>query len=635
MHSAPSLRRLSTMIGWGVVDGTIWFVAVVAATWMRFQYEVDLAFVPNTFLAAVGTGVGHLALGLVIGPYTRDIRRGSFEEVRSLAVTAGIVTLTLFGATVSLELASPASSILVPGTVPLVAGLVAYSVQLSTRLLFRTHQQRRAARREGSTPVIVLGAGSAARLLVRNLVHDETSPYRPVALLDDDRAKRRTRFEGLRVRGTRADLASVARATGAQHVVIAIPSATAQTLRELRAAAEAAGLHPLVVPPLSQVIGRSLTARDIRDIDLADLLGRHPVTLDESAIARQLTQRVVLVTGAGGSIGSELCRQIARFNPARLVLLDRDESALHGIQLDLDGEGLLQNDNIVLADIRDLETLRARFAEHQPDVVFHAAALKHLPLLERYPLEAWQSNVLGTLNVLTAAEEVGVETFVNISTDKAADPTSVLGYSKRVAERLTAGFAARGTGRYISVRFGNVLGSRGSVVPAFTAQIRRGGPVTITHPEVERYFMLIPEACQLVMQAAAMGSSGEVLVLDMGEQVKIVELARTLIAMAERPDVDITFTGLRPGEKLSEDLFSRGDHHRATSHDLVMATDVPPLGPSAVRSAPTREDVHERLVDLAASSRPVPAPASARTRVPAGQSSPGSLTDRIRSISAS
>ena len=271
----------------------------------------------------------------------------------------------------------------------------------------------------------------------------------------------------------------------------------------------------------------------------------------------------MLVTGAGGSIGSELCRQIARFNPARLVLLDRDESALHGIQLDLDGEGLLQNDNIVLADIRDLDTLRARFAEHQPDVVFHAAALKHLPLLERYPLEAWQSNVLGTLNVLTAAEEVGVETFVNISTDKAADPTSVLGYSKRVAERLTAGFAARGTGRYISVRFGNVLGSRGSVVPAFTAQIRRGGPVTITHPEVERYFMLIPEACQLVMQAAAMGSSGEVLVLDMGEQVKIVELARTLIAMAERPDVDITFTGLRPGEKLSEDLFSRGDHHRA------------------------------------------------------------------------
>ena len=629
MQSEPSLRRLSTMIGWGLVDAAIWFAAVVAATWLRFQYDFDVTFVTNTFLAAAGAAIGHLTLGLVIGPYTRGTTRGSFDEVRGLALTAGIVTLVLFSVTLSLERAEPGSSLLLPGTVPLIAGLVAYSVQLSTRLIFRTHNHRRAARREGSTPVIVFGAGSAARLLVRNLLHDETSAYRPVALLDDDRTKRRARIEGLRVRGTRLDLESVARGTGAEHVVIAIPSATAQTIRELRAAAEEAGLHPLVVPPLSQVIGRSLTAKDIRDIDLADLLGRHPITLDESAIAAQLTQRVVLVTGAGGSIGAELCRQIARFKPARLVLLDRDESALHGIQLDLDGEGLLQNDNIVLADIRDLETLRARFAEHQPDIVFHAAALKHLPLLERYPLEAWQTNVIGTLNVLTAAEEVGVETFVNISTDKAADPTSTLGYSKRVAERLTAGFAARGAGRYISVRFGNVLGSRGSVVPAFTAQIRRGGPVTITHPEVERYFMLIPEACQLVMQAAVMGAPGEVLVLDMGEQVRIVDLAKTLITMADRPEVEITFTGLRPGEKLSEDLFSRADHHRPTGHDLVMATDVPPLGPAAVRRSPTRSDVHERLVDLAGAQR------TSSSHDASDQSSPGSGTALIRSISAS
>ena len=629
MQREPSLRRLSTMIGWGLVDAAIWFAAVVAATWLRFQYDFDVTFVTNTFLAAAGAALGHLTLGLVIGPYTRGTTRGSFDEVRGLALTAGIVTLVLFSVTLSLERAEPGSSLLLPGTVPLIAGLVAYSVQLSTRLIFRTHNHRRAARREGSTPVIVFGAGSAARLLVRNLLHDETSAYRPVALLDDDRTKRRARIEGLRVRGTRHDLESVARATGAEHVVIAIPSATAQTIRELRAAAEEAGLHPLVVPPLSQVIGRSLTAKDIRDIDLADLLGRHPITLDESAIAAQLTQRVVLVTGAGGSIGAELCRQIARFKPARLVLLDRDESALHGIQLDLDGEGLLQNDNIVLADIRDLETLRARFAEHQPDIVFHAAALKHLPLLERFPLEAWQTNVIGTLNVLTAAEEVGVETFVNISTDKAADPTSTLGYSKRVAERLTAGFAARGAGRYISVRFGNVLGSRGSVVPAFTAQIRRGGPVTITHPDVERYFMLIPEACQLVMQASAMGAPGEVLVLDMGEQVRIVDLAKTLITMADRPEVEITFTGLRPGEKLSEDLFSRADHHRPTGHDLVMATDVPPLGPAAVRRSPTRSDVHERLVDLAGTQCP------SSSHDASDHSSPGSGTALIRSISAS
>ncbi|QIM21555.1 polysaccharide biosynthesis protein [Phycicoccus sp. HDW14] len=307
--------------------------------------------------------------------------------------------------------------------------------------------------------------------------------------------------------------------------------------------------------------------------------------------------------------------------PERLVLLDRDESALHAVQLDLDGEGLLQNENIVLADIRDLSTLRRRFREHRPDIVFHAAALKHLPLLERFPAEAWQTNVLGTLNVLTAAEEVGVGTFVNVSTDKAADPTSVLGYSKRVAERLTAGFAERGDGRYLSVRFGNVLGSRGSVVPAFTAQIRRGGPVTITHPDVRRYFMLIPEACQLVMQAATMEAAGEVLVLDMGEQVKIVDLARTLISMSGQPDVEIAFTGLRPGEKLAEDLFGQADDHRVTTHELITATDVPPLPASVVGTThPEPHEMHDALTRFALAGRSAQA-----------GSTPGSRTLRMAS----
>ncbi|WP_377644188.1 polysaccharide biosynthesis protein [Oryzobacter terrae] len=618
--ASERVRSSTARLAWGVVDGVIWAVAVVAATFLRFQYDLDATFVANTFIAAGAAAAAHFLIGLVVGPYRRGVQRGSFDEVRDLAVTTGIVTLLLFAVTVSLEMTRPELDVLLPGTVPPIAGLAAYSVQMATRLLFRTHHQRRATRRENSVPVIVFGAGSAARLLVRSLLHDDKSPYHPVALLDDDRSKRRHRLEGLKVRGTRADIEQVARSTGATQLVIAIPSATAQTVRELRTAAEKAGVHPLVVPPMSQVIGRGLTARDIRDINLADLLGRHPVHLDESAIARQLTGRVVLVTGAGGSIGAELCRQISRYNPARLVLLDRDESALHAVQLDLDGEGLLQNDNIVLADIRDLPTLRARFAEHEPEVVFHAAALKHLPLLERFPSEAWQSNVLGTLNVLTASAEFGVETFVNISTDKAADPTSVLGYSKRLAERLTAGFAQSGRGRYISVRFGNVLGSRGSVVPAFTAQIQQGGPVTITDPDVERYFMLIPEACQLVMQAAAIGSSGEVLVLDMGEQVKILELAETLIAMADRPGIEIRFTGLRPGEKLSEELFSLHDEHRSTDHPLVMATDVPPIGARVVSDLhPIATEVHSVLVGLAAVSREVQ------------PSMPGSATDLSRS----
>ena len=244
-------------------------------------------------------------------------------------------------------------------------------------------------------------------------------------------------------------------------------------------------------------------------------------------------------------------------SPAKLDLLDRDESGLQATQLSLVGHGLLDDDAVVLADIRDAARMAEVFAGYHADIVFHAAALKHLPLLEANPMEAWKSNVLGTLNVLEAAAEVGVGTFVNISTDKAANPSCMLGYSKRVAERLTAHFASREPGRYVSVRFGNVLGSRGSVVHAFTAQIERGGPITVTHPDVERYFMLIPEACQLVLQAASLGDDGDVIVLDMGEQVRIVDVAQTLIRMSGSRDIDIVYTGLRPGEKLAEDCSRR------------------------------------------------------------------------------
>jgi FlaA1/EpsC-like NDP-sugar epimerase len=292
----------------------------------------------------------------------------------------------------------------------------------------------------------------------------------------------------------------------------------------------------------------------------------------------------VLVTGAGGSIGSELCRQIARFGPAKLYLLDRDESGLQATQLSLTGHGLLQGDEIILANIRDESTLRTVFETTRPDIVFHAAALKHLPLLETYPLEAFKTNVLGTANVLTAAAEAGVGTFVNISTDKAADPTCMLGYSKRVAERLTADFARTQPGRYVSVRFGNVLGSRGSVVHAFAAQIEGGGPITVTHPDVERFFMLIPEACQLVLEAGSMGTDGEVMVLEMGEQVKILEMATTLIRLSGRKDIAINYTGLRPGEKISENLFSAREDRQATTNPLVTSVGVPTLCVDEVQS---------------------------------------------------
>jgi FlaA1/EpsC-like NDP-sugar epimerase len=309
-----------------------------------------------------------------------------------------------------------------------------------------------------------------------------------------------------------------------------------------------------------------------------DMIGRQPVDTDVAAIAHYLTGRRLLVTGAGGSIGSELCRQIHKFAPAALIMLDRDESALHAVQLSIYGQGLLDSPQVVLADIRDRASLDAIFAELAPEVVFHAAALKHLPLLERYPLEAWNTNVIGTLNVLEASAAAGVRRFVNISTDKAADPISALGYSKRLAEQLTSWMSRRTEGSYLSVRFGNVLGSRGSVLHAFQAQIEGGGPVTVTDPQVSRYFMTVSEACQLVVQAGAIGRPGEALVLDMGEPVRILDVARRMIAAAGAP-VEIVFTGLRGGEKLHESPLGVGEDGDRRIHPLISHVVVPPVRP--------------------------------------------------------
>jgi FlaA1/EpsC-like NDP-sugar epimerase len=338
---------------------------------------------------------------------------------------------------------------------------------------------------------------------------------------------------------------------------------------------------------------------------VTDLLGRHQVETDIASIAGYITGRRVLVTGAGGSIGSELCRQLHRLSPGELIMLDRDESALHAVQLSIHGRALLDGSDLVLADIRDGEHLRQIFTDRRPEVVFHAAALKHLSLLEQFPGEAVKSNVWGTQTVLEAAAAAGVAKFVNISTDKAADPTSVLGYSKRIAERLTAHVAQRAPGAFVSVRFGNVLGSRGSVLTAFAAQIEAGGPLTVTHPDVTRYFMTVPEAVQLVIQAAAIGGPGEALVLEMGEPVRISDVAKQMAAGSGR-DVQIVYTGLRPGEKLHEDLFGTGEDGKRSLHPLISHVTVPPLDPDealALDPTGTPGEVIDRLRELQHSDR--------------------------------
>ncbi len=552
-------------------DAAAWMCGLLAAAWMTR----DLAGTQTTPITMTRASVAICFLsagaGLLAGLYRGRYQRGSLDEVMGVGMATCVMALFLALAGPRLVAGQQAALQAVAGS-----AMFALLAMLGARYVLFAVRQRARRSAMATVNVIVFGAGDAGSMLIWRLNREPNSAYRPVAVLDDDPAKRRLRIQGVPVLGDRARMAEVAASKGATVLVIAIARASGTAIRDLTAQAEDCGLIPKVVPSVTELLTGSARIEGVRDPRISDLLGRRPVRTDVAAIAGHFADKRILVTGAGGSIGSELCRQLDRFGPAELLMLDRDESALHAIQLALHGRALLDSDETILADIRDPHRIMKVFEQFRPQIVFHAAALKHLPLLERYPAEALKSNVFGTRNVLEAAAACGVESFVNISTDKAADPVSVLGYSKRIAERLTAHMAGHAAGSYLSVRFGNVLGSRGSVLPALSAQVAAGGPVTVTHPEVTRYFMTADEAVQLVLQAAVIGTSGEVLVLDMGEPVRIADIARRLAAGATHP-VDIVFTGLRPGEKMVEDLLGQGEVDNRPHHPLIRHARVTPL----------------------------------------------------------
>jgi FlaA1/EpsC-like NDP-sugar epimerase len=573
-----ALRRVFPLLQF-LADGLAWAVAVPVATFLRY----DLRFAPINALGVVVTillAVGAQGLiGLVVGLYRRRYHYGSFEEVRVLGLCIALVGLVIFG----FELAVGAGSF-VPRSVPLLAAFLALAAATVIRYVARLVEDRHLRPpADHSEPLVVYGAGHTAAQITRTMLRTRDSPLRPVALLDDDPRKARMQLHGLRVQGHGDRALQVAHHHGARSVLVAIPNISGEQLQAFSTPLLDAGLRVLVLPPFAELLG-DVRPADIRPLSVADLLGRHPADVDPASIAEYIAGRRVLVTGAGGSIGSELCRQLARFDPGCLVMVDRDESGLHGTQLALEGRALLDSPWLVLADIRDRDRIFQVFQDHRPDVVFHAAALKHLSLLEHHPAEAWKTNVVGTQHVLEAAEAYGVDRFVNVSTDKAADPVCVLGYSKRICERLTAEVAAR-TGRvFVSVRFGNVLGSRGSVLGVFERQLRQGGPITITHRDVTRYFMTTEEAIALTIQAGAIGERGEVLVLDMGEPVRIVELAQRLIEQSGT-SVPIVFTGLRAGEKLHEVLLGANELDRRPHHPLISHVPVPHLRFEDARAA--------------------------------------------------
>ncbi len=468
----------------------------------------------------------------------------------------------------------------IPLGVLLINFLLAFSAVTSLRVVRRLLGETRSTillkRTKGGRriPTILIGAGQAGVMVAREIGSRPDLGIEPLGFLDDDRNKIGTVIHRLPVLGTSADLSAVAARLGAEQVLITIANATGEQIRNIARLCERANLPAKIIPGVYEIVTGRVNITRIRDIALEDLLGRAQVHLDEHAIAGVVRDRVVMVTGAGGSIGSELCRQIVRFSPARLLLVDQAENNLFTIHKELCDSGVNSCMEVVpcIADICDLPRMESIFQSHRPHVVLHAAAHKHVPMMEWNPGEAIKNNIQGTRGLADLAHQYQAASFVMISTDKAVNPSSVMGVTKRVAELYIQALARRSKTRFVTVRFGNVLGSTGSVVPIFQKQIAEGGPVLVTHPEMKRYFMTIPEACQLVLQAATMGVGGEIFILDMGEPIKIVDLAKDLIVLSGlRPELDIPikYIGIRPGEKLFEELSTSEEHADKTLHPKI------------------------------------------------------------------
>src|SRR5680860_255662 len=551
-----------------LIDSVLVNLAALGSFYLRFEGTIPQEYYMTYYHTAWAGTLIYLVIFSLFGLYNRLWEYASISELVSIlyAVTVGTSSVVLV-----IYFLAPMRY---PNTVAVLLWLTTMFLIGGSRFIGRILQDGVFQGHTLGLPkrILIIGAGDAGALAVRELKNSNYREGNPVGIIDDAPQKQKLKFMGIPVLGTREDIARVVKAHNIEEVIIAMPSAPGEVIRDITEICEKSGVVIKIIPGIYNYFSGEVDALKIREVQIEDLLGRDQVNLDIEEVAGYLAGETVLVTGAGGSIGSELCRQIGRFKPDKLILVGRGENSIFDIEQELCSDCPGINLETEILDVKDREKVELVFRKFKPGVVFHAAAHKHVPLMEKNPEEALKNNILGTYNVAEISDLTQVKTFVLISTDKAINPTSIMGATKRVAEMIIQSLDRRSQTRFVAVRFGNVLGSRGSVIPTFKKQIAKGGPVTVTHPEMVRYFMTIPEASQLVIQAGAMAQGGEIFMLDMGKPVKIVDLARDLIRLSGfEVDVDIKleFSGIRPGEKLYEELLTADEGTTSTKHQRI------------------------------------------------------------------
>ncbi|HFJ9299294.1 TPA: polysaccharide biosynthesis protein [Bacillus paranthracis] len=591
-------KRLSLLI---LLDSFIVLTAVYLSYW--FIHPNILSKIPTTvIISSITLLCSHHIFAAIYKLYNKAWEYASIGELKQIfkAITLSILVTAIVQQIINHDIYVRILAIAWMLHLLLIGG---------SRFVWRMFRDTYITKAADKKRTLIIGAGSAGTMVVRQLQHNKEADLYPIAFVDDDRNKQKLEIYNVPVVGTTNHIQEIVEDNDIEHIIIAIPSLNRNQINEIFEKCRKTKAKTQIVPMLEDLLDGKVSVNEFRDVQVEDLLGREPIQLDDAGIGEKIADKTILVTGAGGSIGSEICRQVMKYKPAKIVLLGHGENSIYNIEMEM---RVTYKDTVEItteiADIQDRHKIFEIMKKHQPYIVYHAAAHKHVPLMERNPEEAVKNNIFGTKNVAEAADTFKVNTFVMVSTDKAVNPTNVMGATKRFAEMLVQHMASVSTGtRFVAVRFGNVLGSRGSVIPLFKKQIQKGGPVTVTHPDMIRYFMTIPEASRLVIQAGTLARGGELFVLDMGDPVKIVDLAKNLITLSgySIEEIGIEFTGLRPGEKMYEELLNEGEIHPEQIFPKIHIGKAVLMDQAILRQfmndfeGISKEEIRERLLDIA------------------------------------